>query len=75
MSVTVVTESTVFSFLSWLPSTDGPVAESYFSSFRRAQRTVERRAYRLRKQLLFFEKQRNKSAVALGLDPYLDLPG
>ncbi|MGC3967460.1 MAG: hypothetical protein QM775_08850 [Pirellulales bacterium] len=43
--------------------------------FRRAQRKVERRRFRRRKQLLNFEKHRNKSALPLGLDPHLDLPG
>jgi preprotein translocase subunit SecA len=43
--------------------------------FRRAQRKVELRQFRRRKQLLSFEKSRNQSAKPLGLDPHLDLPG
>jgi preprotein translocase subunit SecA len=48
---------------------------SYERLFRRAQRKVERRRFRRRKQLLAFEKHRNRSALPLGLDPHLDLPG
>ncbi len=47
----------------------------YERLFRRAQRAVERRKFRRRKQLLAYEKQRNLSARPLGLDPHLDLPG
>jgi preprotein translocase subunit SecA len=55
---------------------DGDVAaERFFGLFLRAQRAVERRTYLRRRQLLYFEKQRKESAVALGLDPYLDVPG
>jgi preprotein translocase subunit SecA len=61
--------------LSRRQATDGLVSQNYFTMFRRAQRIVERRAYRQRKELLYFEKQRNRSAQTLGLDPYLDLPG
>jgi preprotein translocase subunit SecA len=43
--------------------------------FRRAQKRVERRKFRQRKQLLAYEKRRNQSARPLGLDPHLDLPG
>jgi len=43
--------------------------------FRRAQRRVELRQFRRRKQLLAYEKSRNQSAKPLGLDPHLDLPG
>ena len=54
---------------------DAEISGSYFSLFRRAQRIIERRSYGRRKQLLYFEKQRTRSAFTLGLDPYLDLPG
>ena len=47
----------------------------YERLFRRAQRKVERRRFRRRKQLLAYEKHRNQSAMPLGLDPHLDLPG
>jgi len=43
--------------------------------FRRAQRQVERRKFRHRKQLLAHEKRRNEMARDVGLDPHLDLPG
>jgi preprotein translocase subunit SecA len=43
--------------------------------FRRAQINVERKKFRNRKQLLAFEKDRNKAARPVGLDPHLDLPG
>ncbi len=43
--------------------------------FRRAQRQVERRRFRRRKQLLAYEKHRTQAALPLGLDPHLDLPG
>ena len=43
--------------------------------FRRAQRQIERRRFRRRKQLLAYEKHRTQSALPLGLDPHLDLPG
>jgi preprotein translocase subunit SecA len=48
---------------------------SYKKLFHRAQRSVERRKFRRRKQLLAYEKQRNLAAKPLGLDPHLDLPG
>lgn len=54
---------------------ESTISANYLSLFRAAQRAVERRSYRNRKQLLYFEKQRNTSAAELGLDPYLDLPG
>jgi len=54
---------------------DAVLGDGAITWFQRAQRAVERRAFRVRRQLLYFEKQRNKSAVTLGLDPYLDLPG
>jgi len=48
---------------------------SYEMLFRRAQRNVERRKFRRRKELLAYEKRRNLAAKPLGLDPHLDLPG
>ena len=47
----------------------------YERLFRRAQRKVERRRFRRRKQLLAYEKHRSQAAQPLGLDPHLDLPG
>jgi len=50
-------------------------AARYERVFRKAQARVERRRFRQRKQLLAFERQRNRMAEPLGLDPHLDLPG
>ena len=43
--------------------------------FRKAQRKVERRHFRDRKALMYFEKERKKMQVQMGQDPYLDTPG
>ena len=43
--------------------------------FRRAQKKVERRHFRDRKALMYFEKQRKKMQAQMGQDPYLDTPG
>ena len=43
--------------------------------FRRAQRTIERRHFRARRALIYFEKQRKKVQRQMGQDPYLDTPG
>jgi preprotein translocase subunit SecA len=43
--------------------------------FRRAQRKVERRHFRQRKALMYFEKERKKMQRQMGQDPYLDTPG
>ena len=48
---------------------------SYERLFRRAQRNVERRRFRRRKQLLAYEKRRRATALPVGLDPHVDLPG
>jgi preprotein translocase subunit SecA len=42
--------------------------------FRRAQRKVERRHFRQRKALVYFEKERKKMQRQMGQDPYLDSP-
>jgi len=42
--------------------------------FRRAQRKVERRHFRDRKALMYFEKHRKKMQRQMGQDPYLDTP-
>ncbi len=52
----------------------GPL-RGYESLFRRAQRKVERRHFRGRKTLMYFEKQRTKMHREMGQDPYLDAPG
>jgi preprotein translocase subunit SecA len=54
---------------------DNPVGTGELALFQRAQRIVEQRNYGRRRELLYFEKQRNRSAEALGLDPHLDVPG
>ena len=46
--------------------------DSLASTFRRAQRKVERKHFRQRKALMYFEKQRKKLQREMGQDPYLD---
>jgi preprotein translocase subunit SecA len=43
--------------------------------FRKAQKKVERRHFRQRKSLMYFEKERKKTQRQMGQDPYLDTPG
>jgi len=43
--------------------------------FHRAQRKVERRHFRQRRMLMYFEKERKKMHRQMGQDPYLDMPG
>jgi preprotein translocase subunit SecA len=45
------------------------------SLFRKAQRKVERRHFRQRRALMYFEKERKKMQRQMGQDPYLDTPG
>jgi preprotein translocase subunit SecA len=45
------------------------------STFKSAQRKVERRHFRDRKALMYHEKLRKKLQIQMGLDPYLDTPG
>ena len=42
--------------------------------FKRAQKKVERRQFRSRKTMMYFEKQRKKMQREMGQDPYLDTP-
>ena len=42
--------------------------------FFRAQRKVERKSYRNRKVMLYYEKERKKMQRSMGQDPYLDAP-
>jgi len=42
--------------------------------FRKAQKKVERRHFRDRKALMYFEKHRKKMQRQMGQDPYLDTP-
>ena len=43
--------------------------------FLKAQRKVERRHFRQRRALMYFEKERKKMQRQMGQDPYLDTPG
>jgi preprotein translocase subunit SecA len=43
--------------------------------FRRAQGRMERRHFRQRRALMYFEKERKKMQQQMGQDPYLDTPG
>ncbi len=45
---------------------------SYERGFHRAQQRVERKHFRQRKALMYFEKQRKKLQREMGQDPYLD---
>jgi preprotein translocase subunit SecA len=47
----------------------------YFRLFRKAQKKVERRHFRQRKQLMYYEKERKKMQRQMGQDPYLDTAG
>lgn len=49
--------------------------DSYERLFQKAQRRVERRHFRDRKALLYFERERKKVQRQMGQDPYLDTPG
>ncbi len=48
--------------------------ESKRGKFYRAQRKVERKSYRNRKTMLYYEKERKKMQRGMGQDPYLDTP-
>ncbi|MFH1922125.1 MAG: preprotein translocase subunit SecA, partial [Planctomycetota bacterium] len=48
--------------------------DRYSRVFRRAQKKVERRHFRDRKALMYFEKQRKKMQRQMGQDPCLDTP-
>ena len=49
--------------------------ESLARLFRKAQRRIEKRHFRDRKVLLYYEKERKKIQRQMGQDPYLDTPG
>jgi preprotein translocase subunit SecA len=57
----------------------GEASEGEFGGFsklfRKAQKKVERRHFRQRKSLMYFEKERKKMQRQMGQDPYLDTPG
>ena len=46
----------------------------YEKLFRWAQRKVEKKSFRSRKTMLYYEKERKKMQRAMGQDPYLDTP-
>jgi preprotein translocase subunit SecA len=46
-----------------------------FKLFRKSQRKVERRHFRQRKALMYYEKERKKMQQQMGQDTYLDTPG
>lgn len=52
----------------------GPL-KGYESLFRRAQAKVERKQFRDRKVMLYFEKERKKMQRQMSQDPYLDTAG
>jgi preprotein translocase subunit SecA len=49
--------------------------DRYRRIFRKAQKKVERRHFRDRKQLMYYEKERKKMQRQMGQDPCLDTPG
>jgi preprotein translocase subunit SecA len=55
-------------------TSDGPF-DRLGPLFRKAQRKVERRHFRQRRSLMYFEKERKKTQRQMGQDPYLDTPG
>ena len=54
-------------------SADHPL-EGYLRLFRKAQKKVEKRQFRQRRSLMYYEKQRKKMQRQMGQDPYLDSP-
>jgi preprotein translocase subunit SecA len=54
---------------------NGGQVEGVVRLFRKAQRKVERRHFRDRKKMMYFEKERKKIQRQMGQDPYLDSPG
>jgi len=48
--------------------------DPYAPLFAKAQKKVERRHFRQRKSLMYFEKERKKMQRRMGQDPYLDSP-
>ncbi len=47
----------------------------YARRFRVAQKRIERRHYRDRRMLMYYENERKKMQTQMGQDPYLDTPG
>jgi preprotein translocase subunit SecA len=53
---------------------DPEVFRRHAHLFRRAQRRIERRHFRDRKMLMYYEEERQKMQLQMGQDPYLDTP-
>ena len=49
--------------------------DAFEKLFKKAQHKVEKKHFRDRKALMYFEKQRKKMQRQMGQDPYLDTPG
>jgi len=49
--------------------------DRFFKLFAKAQHKIERRHFRGRRSMMYFEKQRKKMQRQMGQDPYLDTPG
>jgi preprotein translocase subunit SecA len=49
--------------------------DNYAGVFRKAQQRIERKHFRDRRVLMYYEKERRKTHEHLGQDPYLDSPG
>jgi preprotein translocase subunit SecA len=60
-------------YQAWGEQSPGLV-EGFGRVFRKAQKKVERRHFRDRKALMYFEKHRKKMQRQMGQDPYLDTP-
>jgi preprotein translocase subunit SecA len=56
-------------------NTPGLCDPSLARLFRKAQQKVERRHFRQRRALMYFEKERQKMQRQMGQDPHLDTPG
>ena len=54
--------------------TDGASFDRYYRYFMKAQKKTERKHFRDRKTMMYYEKQRKKTQIAMGQDPYLDSP-
>ncbi len=53
---------------------DGASFDRYYRYFMKAQKKTERKHFRDRKTMMYYEKQRKKTQIAMGQDPYLDSP-
>lgn len=55
-------------------SMDGASFDGYYRYFVKAQKKTERKHFRDRKTMMYYEKQRKKMQITMGQDPYLDSP-